>query len=282
MAPISEADLRLVRALVAEDAGIELDEGRSHLVEAGLWDVARERGLDGPEAVLARLRTGRDPGLRRRVVEAMTIHESSFFRDGHPFEALRDVVLPALVRARRAERRLRIWSAAAAAGQEAYSVAMLLVDHFPQVAQWDVEILGTDIARDQVERARTGVFGEHELRRGVPEALRRRHFEAVEGGWRASARLRRLVRFEVVNLAGAWPRLPRMDLVLLRNVLIYFPLDLRERVLERTRRVMADDGWLLLGATETTIRLGARFERVVVGATAFYRPALESSGVGQV
>jgi chemotaxis protein methyltransferase CheR len=264
---LSDADFELVRRLVAEESALALGEGKAYLVEARLAPIAEREGCDSVGELVGRLRTA--PGrLRDDVVQAMTTNETSFFRDIHPFDALRDEVLPSLLAQRGG--RLNLWSAAASTGQEAYSLAMLVTDAFPTAA---VSILATDLSRDVLARADTGVFSQLEINRGLPATLLVRHFEREGAGWRIKPGLRRLVEFRQLNLARPWPVLPRMDVVLLRNVLIYFDAPSKRAVLAQVARVLAPGGVLFLGGAETTYGLDEGWERVQVGRTSFYRPA---------
>ena len=256
-----------VRRLVAEESALALGEGKSYLVEARLAPIAEREGCDSVEELVGRLRVA-TPALREDVVQAMTTNETSFFRDVHPFEALRKVVFPELLDKNGG--RLSLWSAAASTGQEAYSLAMLVADHFPTAR---VTILATDLSRDVLARASHGVFTQMEVNRGLPAALLVRHFERDGASWRAREALRKGVDFRQLNLARPWPLLPRMDVVFLRNVLIYFDPPAKRAVLTQTARVLAPGGVLFLGGAETTYGLDDTWERVQVERTAFYRPA---------
>ncbi len=258
-----------VRQLVRAESAISLHDGKEYLVEARLAPIAEREGLASVAALVDRL-PGATVSLRDDVVQAMTTNETSFFRDVHPFEALRDEVLPAAVAAS-GGRRLRLWSAAASTGQEAYSLAMLVQGHFPQVA--DVTILATDLSRDVLARAAAGRFTQMEVNRGLPAALLVRHFQRVGAEYVVNEPLRRRVEFRQLNLSRPWPSLPQMDVVLLRNVLIYFDAPVKRQVLSQVSRVLAPGGVLFLGGAETTYGLDDGWERVQVGRTSFYRPA---------
>ncbi len=269
--PIAAIDLSFVRELVRARSGIALGPESDYLVEARLAPLARELGLRSLAALVQRLREGRTGPLHERVVEAMTTNETSFFRDRHPFETLREVVLPELIRKRAAARRLSLWCAAASSGQEPYSVAMLLRDHFPELRGWKLDFLATDLSSEMLARCRAGLFNDLEIERGLPAALKARHFEARGGTWQIAAELRRMIDFKPLNLSGAWPKLPRFDLVLMRNVLIYFDHATRQEILARTRAQLAPDGVLFLGATETSLELDGAFEPLRVGRSVCFR-----------
>lgn len=265
---LAVSDFDYVRKLVLDSSALVLGEGKGYLVEARLAPIVEREGLSTLSELVRRLQHG-SAALRNDVVEAMTTNETSFFRDVHPFEALRSVVLPEALRSC-AGRGLRLWSAAASTGQEAYSLAMLVTDHFPTAA---VSILGTDLSRDVLARAAHGTFSQLEVNRGLPAALLVRHFERDGAGWRVKEPVRRRVEFRQLNLARPWFGLPLMDVVLLRNVLIYFDAQAKRAVLAQLARVLAPDGVLFLGGAETTYGLDDSWERIQVGRTSFYRLA---------
>ena len=266
---LSPVDFDFVRRLVAEESALMLGEGKGYLVEARLAPIAEREGCESVAELIARLRTG-PASLRDAAVQAMTTNETSFFRDLHPFDSLRDVVLPDALE--RNGGRLSLWSAAASTGQEAYSLAMLVRDSFPTAR---ASILATDLSRDVLDRAQAGVFSQLEVNRGLPAPMLVRHFERDGAGWRVHDDLRSTVEFRQLNLARPWPVLPKMDVVLLRNVLIYFHPDAKRAVLSQVARVLAPGGVLFLGGAETTYGLDDSWERVQVGRTSFYRPGTQ-------
>lgn len=268
---LSAADYDFVRLLAARESALALGDNKGYLVEARLAPIAEREGCGSVTDLVTRLRTG-SAALRADVVESLTTNETSFFRDLHPFDALRDVLLPAAIKARG---RADVWSAAASTGQEAYSVAMIAANHFPAAP---VSILGTDLSRDVLARAQAGEFTQMEVNRGLPVAMLVRHFERVGARWQIREDIRRRVRFMELNLARPWPALPRMDVVLLRNVLIYFDAEAKRAALAQVARVLAPGGVLFLGGAETTHGLADDWQRVVVGRTVFYRPTPLAEG----
>lgn len=268
---ISSADFTYVQTLVRDRAAIVLEDRQGYLVEARLSPVARAAGMDSVGALVTRLRASHPGGLHSRVVEAMTTNETSFFRDIHPFEALERHLLPELIARRAAQRRLSIWSAACSSGQEPYTVAMVLADRFPQLRGWDVRILATDISTQMLQRASAGRYSQLEMNRGLPAVRLVRHFTRVGMEWEASAALRAAVEFRPLNLVEPWPPIAPVDVVLLRNALIYFSPVTKREILARVRRVLRPDGFLILGSAETTLGLDEHFERLQVGAASCYR-----------
>ncbi|KQS58556.1 chemotaxis protein CheR [Geodermatophilus sp. Leaf369] len=257
--------------LVRRESAIVLAPGKEYLVEARLLPVARSLGLSGVAELVDRVRARPDAALSRRIVEALTTNETSWFRDGDPFTALTSTVLPALQAARRPGEALRIWSAACSSGQEAYTVAMLLADALPN-ASGRVQITATDLSRDMVARTRAGRFSQLEVNRGLPASMLVRHFCRVGTEWEVAPQLRAMVTASELNLAAPLPRLGPFDVVYLRNVLIYFDPATKRDVLQRVRRLMRPDGWLFLGAAETTLGVDDTWERVACGRGSAYRP----------
>lgn len=257
--------------LVHRESAIVLTPGKEYLVEARLTPLARALGLAGVAELVDRCRSSPDPATDRRIVEALTTNETSWFRDGDPFTALTGTVLPALEAARQSTEPIRIWSAACSSGQEPYTIGMLLADALPAVAG-RVAITATDLSREMVARTRAGRFSQLEVNRGLPAPLLVRHFTRVGTEWEIAPELRRMVTAGELNLAAPLPRIGPFDVVYLRNVLIYFDPATKREVLRRVRRVMRPDGWLFLGAAETTLGVDDTWERVPCGRGSAYRP----------
>ena len=268
---LSPAGFDWVCRLVRRESAIVLVPGKEYLVEARLLPLARELGVDGVSGLVDRLRSRPDADTNRRIVEALTTNETSWFRDRHPFTMLTDTVLPALLAARPADAELRLWSAGCSSGQEAYTIAMLLADALPDAGQ-RVRITATDLSREMVARTRAGRFSQLEVNRGLPAPLLARHFTRVGTEWQISPALRRMVTASELNLADPLPRMGPFDVVYLRNVLIYFDPGTKREVLRRVRRAMHPDGWLVLGAAESTLGVDDTWERVVDGRGSAYRP----------
>lgn len=270
---MNTSDFHFVRNFLKEHSAIVLDDGKEYLVESRLLPLARDEGLEGVPGLIDRIRRERFNGLHRRVVEAMTTNETSFFRDRHVFLTIEKEVLPPIIAAREARRSLRIWCGACSTGQEPYSLAMLLEQHFPQLAQWRVEIQCTDLDSEVLARAKEGSYSKLEVNRGLPAALLVRFFEKQGGRWQVRERLRKLLTFRQMNLAASWPHMPKVDLILLRNVLIYFDVPTKRLILERMARHLEPDGLIFLGAAESTLNITDAFERVVLDGAVAYRPA---------
>lgn len=261
-----------VSALVRRETSMVYDEGKEYLVEARLTPLANAQGLD-LERYVARLAF--DTEERRKVIDALTINETSFFRDHTPYQAFTDAMLPPLLEERATSRRLRIWSAACSSGQEAYSVAMLLDQHLP--AGWEYEIVATDISTQMLARVQAGRYSQVEVNRGLPATSLVRYFTRVGREWEVAQRLRERVTVKHLNLAAPFPVLGSFDVIWLRNVLIYFDAETKADILRRMLPMLAVDGFLLLGSSETTLDLpadlAASWRRDQIGRVPAYRRA---------
>jgi chemotaxis protein methyltransferase CheR len=263
-----------LQQLLLEHAGILLEAEKKYLAEARLSPLADQEGFDSIDALLDAVQSSPEAALlERKVIEAMTNSETSFFRDLHPFEALRTAVLPELIAKRAAERTLTIWSAATASGQEPYSVAMLLREHFPQLTGWKLTLIASDISEAMLSRARAGAYSQIEVNRGLPAPLLVKYFRRIDGEWQIAEDLRRAIEFRRVNLTTAWPFMPAMDIILMRNVLIYFDVPTKKAVLARVRRQLKPGGYLMLGGGESTMSLDDSFAPTQFGKAICYRAA---------
>ncbi len=268
---MTEQDFDFIRKWLQGRSAIALEDGKEYLVESRLTPIVRQLNLGSITELVNQLRFQPSNGLHTRIVEAMVTTETSFFRDHHPFEALRQEVLPDLLRRRRDERRLSIWCAASSTGQEPYSLALLLREHFPELAKWDVSIIASDLSGDVLERARQGKYNQIEVNRGLPAAILVRHFQQHGTHWQLNPDIRAMVRFQEINLAQPWPFLPRMDLAMIRNVMIYFEVPTKKDILGKLRPLLRSDGYLLLGGAETTFNLDDSYRRVEKLKTGFYQ-----------
>lgn len=264
--PVSTADFKYVRQLVQDDSALSLSDDKEYLVESRLDPLVKRAGLDSLGDLIDQLRTG-TPGLRQHVVEALATHETQFFRDLHPFETLRQEIIPSLLQAD-GDRRLTMWSAASSGGQEAYSLALLMRESFPDVG---VSILATDISRKVLAQAKLGMFTQLEVNRGLPVALLVKHFDRVGRDWQLHDDVRSMVTFRQLNLDAPLSAVPAMDVVFLRNVLIYFNVEAKIALLGRVGKVLRAGGYLMLGGAETTYGLDDSYERVELGRSICYR-----------
>ena len=269
---ISPDNFEYMRRLLQQRSAIALSENKKYLVEARLLPVARRESLDGVDALIDKLRISPGERLLQDVVDALTTNETSFFRDAVPFNILGDTVLPALMERRATVRNLNIWSAGCASGQEPYTIAMLWRERFAYLADWRVNVLATDISNEMLERARKGRYTQLEVNRGLPAEYCAKYFRQEGDHWVIDERLRTMVEFRLLNLFGNWPRLPPMDVVFLRNVLVYFDMAAKQEVLKKVRTLLRPDGYLFLGGTETTLMIDDAFDRVSTAFGSYYSP----------
>ena len=268
----SDADYEYLRNLVHSESANAIDPSKNSLFERRLTEVTRLAGAQSLEGLVAILRADRPAHLHRAVAEAMTVNETSFFRDARPFDAIKNVVLPRLIEARRKARQLRIWSAASSTGQEAYSLGILLFEAYPELATWDVKILGTDISRGVTDYARQGRYRRMEVNRGLPARLLTKYFRRVGDEWEVCDRVRSVCEFRHMNLSEPWAGLPRFDLVLLRNVLLYFPERDRRQLFATVHKHMRPDSYLVLGNSEQAEDSSNAFQAEFAQECYFYKP----------
>ena len=254
---MTPAEFATVRDLLKRRSGLAIDEDKRYLVETRLAAVCRTFGFADLPALVAGLRRRNGcaqlAALEQAVIEAMATNETQFFRDGLPFRQFKDILLPRYREARRRERRLRIWCAAASSGQEPYSLAMLLEEQWTSFAGWRIELLATDISGAMIEQGRSGLYSQFEVQRGLPIHSLLRHFVKEGERWRISEAMRAMVEFRTLNLLEDFGHLGTFDIIFCRNLLIYLDRADREAVLLRLSRALAADGCLVLGGAESAI-----------------------------
>jgi chemotaxis protein methyltransferase CheR len=269
---VSADDFSFVADYLREKSAISIGPGKEYLVESRLASVAREGGFANVTALIRALRHPvPNPKVSLAVVEAMTTNETSFFRDHHPFEVMRGQLLPEILRRNGAQRRLSVWSAASSTGQELYSVAMLLDTHFPELAAWDLSLHGTDLSHEVVSKANSGRFSPLEVNRGLSAPMLVKYFQRQGAAYQIDERLRRICRFQQMNLASPWSSMGPFDIVFCRNVLIYFDMPVRRQILERIRKTLVIGGYLILGTAETTVGVVEGFSAVRHGQTTVFQ-----------
>ena len=250
----SGIDYGYLRQVVFDLTQNVLDPSRDYLFETRLARLLRCQGMTHLEELVQHLKNSKDAVLERSIAEAMTINETSFFRDRRPFELLRSELLPRLIKDRQHLRTLRLWSAACSTGQEAYSLALLILEHFPFLSGWNIRIEGTDICGEVVDKARSGCYHRVEMNRGLPARLLVRYFDQAGENWTVRPELRKMCNFRVANLCSS--PLPfnrcddRFDVILLRNVMLYFSQEARKTLLAGIHKLLAPDGMLFLGSSE--------------------------------
>ncbi len=252
-------DYDYLRRLLKTRSGLVLSSEKHYLVESRLLPVARRAGLFNLTSLVAKLHGPDSESLIVEVVEAMTTNESFFFRDKIPFDHFRETIMPTLLTARAASRRIRIWCAAAATGQEPYSLAIALKEMGKDLRGWRIEIVATDLSTEVLEKAKSGIYSQFEVQRGLPALMLIKYFAQVGETWQIAPEIRGMVKFLPLNLLNDFSHLGRFDLVLCRNVLIYFDQATKIGVLERIAGVTERDGFLVLGGAETVVGLTDRF-----------------------
>jgi chemotaxis protein methyltransferase CheR len=268
----SDSDYEYLRGVVMEQSANQIDPSRNALFDTRLTPIARLSGAASLKDFVDMLKAGRPAHLHRAVAEAMTINETSFFRDISAFEMLRWVILPQLIEQRMQKRQLRIWSAASSTGQEAYSVAMSIAEYFPSIAHWDVKIIGTDISRQVVDYAQKGRYRRLEVNRGLPARMLLKYMVREGEEWEVVPRVRSMCEFRYANLCAPMPQLPVFDLVMLRNVLLYFSQHDRRAVFKELHQKMVPGGYLVLGNAEQAEDSTNLFEVEFAANAYFYRP----------
>ncbi len=265
---ISADNYAYLQTRVYAESGIVLDADKHYLLESRLNPIVRKQGMASLDDLCARMRAESAPVLLKQVVEAMTTNETLFFRDVAPFQALRTQVIPELQKLRGDAKRLRFWSAASSSGQEAYSLSMMLLDM--GLGDWCIEILGTDYSELMVERARLGKFSQLEVNRGLPAQYLVKYFTREGRDWQLKEEVRKMVRFQRFDLRQSMSGFGLFDVVLCRNVLIYFDVETKKKILAEIRRNLSHSGYLVLGGAETTVNLDDNYHRVTVGPAVLY------------
>lgn len=269
---ISITNLAYIRKLVQQEAGIIIEDGKEYLVENRLLPLAQNSGFNSIDDFITHLQSQPINGAHHKLINALTINETSFFRDIHPFDSLRDSILPELIKKREVGKTIRIWCAACSSGQEPYSIAILLKEHFPAILnQWSITILGTDINDEILDKAKQGIYTQLEVNRGLPVKLLIKYFTKLpDQRWQIKDEIKRLVTFRQQNLVSPLSSMNTFDIIFMRNVLIYFNTEIKQKILKQVRSVLADDGCLILGASESTCFYDDSFEPRQAGKTTVY------------
>ena len=272
---LKDGEMQLMQQVVRELCGVALQDSKGYLVESRLGHIAERFKIESFHDLFVMLRTGRNTELNNAIIDAITTHETTWFRDSGPYDLLGRQLLPLLKEARLRlpqPKRLRIWSAACSTGQEPYSIAMILREFLPDIASWDIQILATDISAGTVEKAKEGVFSDLDMSRTSRPALMAKYFVREAEGCRVVASVRDMVTFRQRNLVLPFAGMGPFDLVFLRNVLIYFDADTRRDIVERTARIMEPHGYLIAGGSENLGDIGPQFQPKMVSGVPIYQP----------
>lgn len=267
---MTPADYDFLRKFLKERSGLDLSADKQYLVESRLMPLARKANLSGIEELVQKIKNGSST-VASDVVEAMTTNETFFFRDKLPFDHLRDVVLPEMIQARAARKSLRIWCAAASTGQEPYSIAMTIKEMSAQLAGWRIEIIGTDISQQVLEKSKSGIYTQFEVQRGLPIQLLVKYFKQTGEMWQINPEIRSMIQYKPLNLLQDFSSMGKFDIVFCRNVLIYFDQAAKTDIFGRLAKASEPDGYLFLGAAETVVGLTDRY-RVCSNRRGVYLP----------
>jgi len=268
IAEIKPENYKFLQEQVYALTGIVLEQDKHYLFESRLAPIVRQHGLGSINDLCALIHATSETAVGRQVAEAMTTNETYFFRDPAHYDAIRTVLLPALKEDRRSTRKMRFWSAASSTGQEAYILAMLLLEN--GLIDWNIQILGTDFSSLVVERARSGKYQQIEVNRGLPAAMLVKYFRRSGVDWQVSEAVRKMANFETIDLRESMRALGPFDLVFCRNVMIYFDAETKSKILKELHSTLFRGGWLLLGGVETAFGVEQWFEKKVVGTATVY------------
>jgi len=271
---ITAPEFAYVRDLARRTAAIVIDPGKEYFIESRLAPLVASQGCKTLSELIALIQ--KNPAasaIHAKTIDALTTNETFFFRDFQPFEAMRKSIIPRLIEQRSALRKLTIWSAACSTGQEPYTLAMILRENFPELAQWNVSILATDLSSTVLAQARAGSYNQFEVNRGLPAPLLIKYFTQTGDRWIVKDELKKNIEFRAMNLVEPWPIMPAFDIILIRNVMIYFDVPTKQTILKRIRGCLQPHGSLFLGTDETTLYLDPAFAGVSYGNTSVYQHA---------
>lgn len=253
-------DFELYKELLAKKSGLVITPDKSYLLDSRLTPVAKKWNFASLDAMTVALRGFADKKLIDDVVEAMTTNETSFFRDRRPFDMFQEFILPYMLKSRSSTRRIKIWCAAGSTGQEPYSLAMILKENEKKIPGWKIDIVATDISNEVINIAKTGVYTQFEVQRGLPIQYLMKYFVQQEDKWKLSDDIKKMVRFEYFNLLESMRSLGQFDIVFCRNVLIYFDEQNKRKVMEGITELLPKDGFLVLGGAETVLGITDKFK----------------------
>lgn len=270
---ISQEGMDYIRRWAKDKMAVDISPDKRYLIESRLLPIVRKHSFENIDILVKKLQISRakDP-LFLDVLDALTTHETSFFRDGHPFEYIRTKMIPQFMAANIKTKRMAIWSAACSTGQEIYSFAMVLDKYFPQLKSWDIKLIATDISPQVVEKGQKGIYSTAEISRGLPLDLKNRYFKKVDAlNWQIDDGIRRMVEFRTLNLVEPWPAWAPFHMVFMRNVLIYFDVPTKQKILNKLKVYLQSGGALFLGSSETTINIDQDWKVQSSGNSAHYK-----------
>ena len=262
--PILQADFDQIRKLVLERSGIVLDSSKIAMVEQKMGPIAKDSGVADTSKLAQDILKNPSGSMATKLIEEIATPETGFFRDNRAFKALKQEVIPRIIEKRGVERTLNIWSGGCSTGQEPYSIVMMLQENFPQLKGWTIRFIATDISGKVLERARSGIYTQLEMNRGLPAPLLLKYFQKQGLQWQVKPAIRSLIEFREFNLVKNWPPLPKMDIIFLRNVLVYFQPETKRTVLDKVADTLRPDGFLFMGMAEIPMTRDNKFEKLDV------------------
>ncbi len=267
---MSTSNFDFLRSFIKKEAAIIIEPGKEYLVDARLTPLVKEFGLGSVDELLEQMRTKPTEIMKHRIVDAMTTNETFFFRDIHPFDLLKNHVLPDLIAKKQKEKKLSIWCAAASSGQEPYTIAMILKDYEQQLKGWTIEFIASDLSEKMLVRSKEGIYNQLEVNRGLPMPYLVKYFEKVGTNWQLKQDIREMISFRKINLMHDW-KLGSMDLIFMRNVLIYFDIETKKDIMKRVERILLPHGYLFLGGSETMLGITEDFKRIGINKVPCYQ-----------
>ncbi len=265
---IHPENYRFLQESVYSEVGIVLEDNKQYLLEGRLQPIAVKLGLGSVNELCQTLRHSANAGMTRMVAEAMTTNETYFFCEPQHYEAIKTLLLPRLKAEVGQARRLRFWSAASSTGQEAYSLAMLMLEQGIQAPI--IQILGTDFSSKVVERAKSGLYQQIEVNRGLPTSLLLKYFRRVGTNWQLNENVTQTASFETFDLRGSMRTMGPFDLVFCRNVMIYFDNETKRKMMKQIHSTLFRGGWLLIGGAETPTGMSECFQEQRIGSATIY------------
>ena len=269
---MNEQQIQFMMQFIKDMTGNIIEPSKQYFIESKVTQIIKDKQLSCADELITLLEKPVNEQLRYFVADFFTINETLFFRDTAPFDTLKDAILPELIIKRGASKKLNIWSAASATGQEIYSLAILLEEYFPQLKNWQIKLWATDYSERMLAVAREAKYSDTEIKRGMPEALLHKYFTHQQGSWHLNETIRKKVTFTKMNLLSFGAIFEKYDIILLRNVLIYFDVATKAKILQQIRKYIAADGYLFLGSSETLIKIDAPFVAKNLGKASVYVP----------
>lgn len=267
---MSNTNFKFLQQFIKEQTAIVIDLEKEYLIEARLGPIAKELGLPSIDVLLDEVRTKPNDKLRTRIIDAITTNETFFFRDVYPFEFLKNKAVLDVIEKKKPEKKLNIWCAAASSGQEPYTIAMILKDYAAKLDGWVINFIASDLSETMLEKAKLGIYNQLEVNRGLPMPYLIKYFEKVGSSWQIKQEIRDMIKFQKINLKNTW-QLARMDIIFMRNVLIYFDLDTKKDIFKRLEFILNPEGYLFLGGSETLLGISNNFERLGVEKVPCYQ-----------